>query len=262
MIYQNTELARDVFKYIGNVSVYRSVSKHFVPKSYVSYVKFLPTACYTKTYSYIFFDEYCSLSTIEFEDTGFLTVQLLNQIVYYKTSVTKVIVNGCDNVLKLPMTPLHTQETRNMENWSIRVTDGNARKISLVFVGCWQLFKEPLPFMTPVDVTELMKNAVINGSGVALKTASNFFEYRMGSFTTGYNFLKELYEHKKKWIITKCIEKNRRAGVIIKLQSTSATESVIVCMLKRKDSCWRIRKIYEMSSECSALHMITMKVCK
>ena len=103
------------------------------------------------------------------------------------------------------------------------------------------------------------ENAVINGSGVALKTASNFFEYRMGSFTTGYNFLKELYKHKKKWIITKCIEKNNRAGVMMQLQSTT---SVIVCMLKRKDSCWRIRKIYEMSSESSALHMITMKMCK
>ena len=115
MIYQNTELntsiARGVFKYISNVSVYRSVSKHFVSKCYVSYLKFLPTACDTKTYLYISFDEYCSLSTIEFVDTGFLNVQLLNQIVYYKTSVMKVIINGCYNVLKLPMAPLHSEET-------------------------------------------------------------------------------------------------------------------------------------------------------
>ena len=223
-------------KFIPQLGQYRCVSKNFVEKQDIKYVKFLRNADYLQSYKLMM--DRPSLEIIVFERSSFITCRKLKCWMEKKPNVHTFVLYACTYLSQDDPGAAFLLETPPNDN-AISVMNSNT-EVRFYFHGCWRFFDAPAPFFSPEDVVLSAISAMndnslhaarrffFNGTLLSLRLNSNDFFF--GSCDT-------------EWKVWKGCLINSYAVVIMTLPEFDP----FVWLLVQHDNCWKIKRVGEMS---------------
>ena len=222
--------------FIAQIGQYRCVSKTFVEKSDIKYVKFLWNAGYVQTYRLMM--DRPSLEIIVFE-RSFVTSSNLKCWMQKKPNVHTFVLYACSNVSIDGPGASFLLENPTIDN--VMTVMNTNKKVRFYFHGCWGVFNTPEPFFSPEDVVLSAVSALNHAS---LSAAKSFFLNRtllslcLDSDDFFFGRCNDV------WKVWKgCVIINGYAVVIM----TVPEYYPLVWLLVQHDNCWKIKRVGEMS---------------
>ena len=160
-----------ILKFVGNVAECRGVSRHFIPKDYVTRVKFNAQTPIQMIFRIL--TQRSTLKIVDFTGSHRMNESILHVVMMIHPSLYLIVLDRCERFDEFPS--FSDEDEINMIQLSHKSTMKWRNTISpvLSFKGCWKLFRF-YHHQNPLCITNIVMCALNNGCDAALEKIQEF----------------------------------------------------------------------------------------
>ena len=225
-------LLKHILDYLTNLGFCRAVCKEgFLPENYAKSAVFLPNSLIQDVNFYLYKKRH--VTSVTFDSCAYLNSQMLSAFTFYQTAVSSIVVKRCPSVNFLPFDDIIEDKGTSF------LIRKSGRNINVDFQGCWELFDAPTVTMSPEQILDIAMSCFHAGTNIFQlvpffsTSASNLMDDR-DMFTFFYNDVNFCIKDKD-------ID-GKDAALLL-----STSKGLVVCIMKKREDCWRIRNVFKRS---------------
>ena len=236
---------RDVLKYVGDVSYCKRVSKTFVPRDYVTAIKFDPNTSVTMIFAVL--SRRNSLEQLDFTGSVQMNDSMLHMVLLMHPTVQFIVLDECMQFEDFPSFSCYDEvnyinlNTHSVMKWKDRSSP------TLSFRGCWKLFF-PSHNQNPEYLTHLIMHALNDHSTYAMDKISVFCIDIVDWFTRieGSSMIRSLKQHKD-WNIRYYEKCGNKAFVLMDVVDYSLVVWIFAQKTHKGKLIWMLLGIWKVS---------------
>ena len=218
-----------VLRFLGSVSVYRSVCKSFVSHSYVRDIVLRRESKHADVMSLI--TRRPSLKNLVFIECEYVTGPFLEEVLSAMPDLEYVKVDRCPLLMSY-------HALCSKRGCELSLVTGKGKTCRMIFRGCWRLFSRPDPCLSPVETIDVFMSALNYTYDEAMDTVNSFVSSNAWLVIP----LRELNDFlDKEWEVVCTVSGEERMHAVVVIDNDlSLSMDVILCMVNQ---CWKIERM-------------------